>query len=50
VDQDYLPENRRYYEPTERGFEAELRLRLEVIRGQRSEVRGQRSDVTTDEE
>jgi putative ATPase len=30
--QAYLPEDRRYYEPTERGFEAELRRRLEELR------------------
>jgi putative ATPase len=28
VDQEYLPEERRYYEPTDRGFEAVLRQRL----------------------
>jgi DNA-binding PadR family transcriptional regulator len=27
-----LPEERRYYEPTDRGFEAELRRRLEEWR------------------
>jgi putative ATPase len=32
VDQEYLPEARRYYEPTDRGFEAELRKRLEILR------------------
>ncbi len=32
VDQQYLPEARRYYEPTDRGFEAELRKRLESQR------------------
>jgi putative ATPase len=32
VEQEYLPEARRYYEPTDRGFEAELRKRLEAIR------------------
>jgi putative ATPase len=32
VDQEYLPEARRYYEPTERGFEAEIRKRLEALR------------------
>lgn len=32
VEQDYLPEARRYYEPTDRGFEAEIRLRLEKLR------------------
>jgi len=35
VDQEYLTEQRRYYEPTDRGFEAELRRRLEEIRGKR---------------
>jgi putative ATPase len=32
VDQAYLPEARRYYEPTDRGFEAEIRKRLEALR------------------
>lgn len=32
VDQEYLPEERRYYEPTDRGFEAELRRRLDEWR------------------
>ncbi|HEX5035714.1 MAG TPA: replication-associated recombination protein A [bacterium] len=35
VDQDYLPEKlkgRRYYDPTEIGYEAEIRVRLEEIR------------------
>jgi putative ATPase len=32
VDQEYLPEERRYYEPTDRGYEAVLRLRLEEWR------------------
>ena len=32
VDQQYLPEERRYYEPTERGFEAEIKKRLEALR------------------
>jgi putative ATPase len=35
VDQAYLPEDRRYYEPADRGFEAELRERLEEIRKKR---------------
>jgi putative ATPase len=35
VDQAYLPEERRYYEPTDRGFEAELRRRLEALRNKR---------------
>jgi putative ATPase len=32
VDQPYLPEDRRYYEPTDRGYEAEIRQRMEEIR------------------
>ncbi len=32
VEQEYLPEARRYYEPTDRGFEAEIRRRLEALR------------------
>jgi putative ATPase len=32
VEQAYLPEQRRYYEPTDRGFEAEIRKRLEALR------------------
>jgi putative ATPase len=32
VDQAYLPEERRYYEPVERGYEAEIRKRLEARR------------------
>jgi len=35
TDQAYLPEDRRYYEPVERGFEAELRKRLEELRERR---------------
>jgi putative ATPase len=34
-DQPYLPENRRYYEPVERGFEAEIRRRLDEWRQRR---------------
>jgi len=34
-DQPYLPEDRRYYEPVERGFEAEIRRRLDELRRQR---------------
>jgi putative ATPase len=33
--QSYLPEERRYYEPTDRGHEAELRRRLEELRARR---------------
>jgi putative ATPase len=32
VDQDYLPEQRRYYEPVDRGHEAAIRQRLEELR------------------
>jgi putative ATPase len=32
VEQAYLPKDRRYYEPVDRGFEAEIRRRLEEIR------------------
>jgi putative ATPase len=35
VDQVYLPEDRRYYEPTDRGFEATLRERIEELRRKR---------------
>ena len=35
ADQAYLPEERRYYEPVERGFEAEIRRRLEALRERR---------------
>jgi putative ATPase len=38
VAQDYLPEARRYYEPVDRGFEAEIRRRLEELRRRRSEA------------
>jgi len=36
-DQAYLPEERRYYEPTDRGFEAEMRKRMEELRRRRGE-------------
>ena len=36
ADQEYLPEQRRYYEPTDRGFEAEIRRRLEEWRKKRT--------------
>jgi putative ATPase len=32
VEQQYLPENRRYYEPVDRGYETEIRKRLEELR------------------
>jgi putative ATPase len=37
VDQEYLPEQRRYYVPTERGFEAEIRKRLDALPKNRPE-------------
>jgi putative ATPase len=36
VDQAYLPEERRYYEPVDRGYEAEIRQRLEALRVKRT--------------
>jgi putative ATPase len=33
VEQEYLPEERRYYEPTDRGYEALIRERLHKLRG-----------------
>jgi len=36
VKQDYLPEERRYYEPVDRGHEAEIRRRLEALRQKKS--------------
>jgi putative ATPase len=36
VDQQYLPEERRYYEPTERGFEQTIRARLEELHRKRN--------------
>ncbi len=37
VDQDYLGVDRQYYEPVDRGFESEIRRRLEEIRERRSD-------------
>jgi putative ATPase len=37
VEQEYLPEERRYYEPVERGYEAKIRKRLEALRGRSKE-------------
>src|SRR5579871_5703149 len=37
VAQDYLPENRRYYEPVDRGYEAVIRQRLEDLRRKTAE-------------
>ncbi len=35
VEQQYLPEDRLYYEPTDRGYEAVIRERLEKLRGKK---------------
>jgi putative ATPase len=37
VNQEYLPEERTYYEPVDRGFEAEIRKRMEVWRKKRND-------------
>jgi putative ATPase len=37
VEQDYLPEARRYYEPVDRGYEAEIRRRLEERRAPKTD-------------
>jgi putative ATPase len=37
VDQAYLPEDRRYYEPTERGYEATIRERMAELRRKRED-------------
>jgi putative ATPase len=43
VDQAYLPEERRYYEPTDRGHEAEIKQRLDALR-QRRGSRGKENE------
>jgi putative ATPase len=35
VDQDYLGADKRYYEPTERGYEKEISQRLKALRERR---------------
>jgi putative ATPase len=40
TEQTYLPEARRYYEPVERGYEAEIKQRLDALRQRREAVRG----------
>ncbi|MBX9680689.1 MAG: replication-associated recombination protein A [Gemmataceae bacterium] len=37
VDQDYLGESKTYYRPTDRGFEAEIRRRMDAIKSRRGE-------------
>jgi putative ATPase len=36
VDQDYLGVEREYYDPVDRGYEAELRKRLDELRSRRT--------------
>jgi putative ATPase len=48
VDQDYLPDARRYYEPVDRGYEKVIRDRLEAQRAKASRERQRREDGTTD--
>jgi putative ATPase len=38
VEQQYLPEARRYYEPVDRGFEVEIRKRLEALQQRQKHV------------
>jgi putative ATPase len=46
VEQDYLGTDRTYYEPTDRGFEAELQKRLEELRSRRRPTDGGRVKET----
>src|SRR5436305_520601 len=41
VDQVYLPEDRRYYDPVDRGYESEIKKRMEALRRKR---KGKRSE------
>jgi putative ATPase len=45
VAQDYLGEARRYYEPVERGYEAEIKRRLDALRQRRNEGERKASDA-----
>ncbi len=45
VEQDYLGVERTYYEPTDRGFEAEIGVRLKTLRSRR-----QRTDEAADQQ
>src|SRR5207237_514368 len=49
VDQAYLPEERRYYEPVDRGYEAVLKQRLEEMRKKRT-TEAQRAQSRADTE
>lgn len=37
IDQQYLPEERHYYEPTDRGYEVEIRKRMDELKKRRGE-------------
>ena len=50
ADQEYLPEERRYYEPTDRGFEAEIRRRLEEWRKSKASRKRQRPEESGGEQ
>jgi putative ATPase len=48
VDQSHLPDSlrgRRYYRPTDRGYESRLKERMEARRGQKAEIRDQTSEI-----
>jgi len=44
VDQQYLPDERRYYEPVDRGFELEIRRRLEELRQRKAAEEGEKTE------
>ena len=50
VEQQYIPEARRYYEPVERGYEAEIKKRLDGLRARQtdSQAAPPAADKTTD--
>ena len=50
VEQQYIPEARRYYEPAERGYEAEIKKRLDALRARQSDsqARPPASDKATE--
>jgi putative ATPase len=45
VAQDYLGEARRYYEPVERGYEVEIKRRLDALRQRRNDGERKASDA-----
>jgi putative ATPase len=46
VDQEYLTDVRRYYEPTDRGFEAVIRQRMEELRKKRFHHKDTKKDIS----